>query len=337
MNETNPEVKQNTDDVAAGASPTSQAFDTKEDNGFSFDEVIFGDGSGTTERGTPVPEAQPQQPEGSQGSAPVEGQPEQPYEAKNDDKRFEYWQSKASKLENQLKEAQPLVDYVKKNPEIIQQQTAQPEQPAAEEFPPPPTKPKRPHNYNRELAYTDPSSESARYENEIEEWRDGMDEYNQLKVQYETALVREKMEEMETQRLAQAEHMRARNANQQKMQDINQHVQAEYGMTSEESVKFIKDMSDPSSVSMDNLVTLWRMNNGKSAAPQPSSPDLAGEEPRQRGNPSDAFQQTQRAQQVPPPMGVVSGQGSSNPDDGKTDGEKFMAALISSRDKNQAF
>ena len=98
----------------------------------------------------------------------------------------------------------------------------------------------------------------------------------------------------------------------------------------------MEDMSDPSSISMENLVTLWRMNNGKSAAPPVATPGFKGEAPQQRIGPSDTFQQTQRAQQVPQPMGVVSGQG-SNPDDGKTDGEKFMSALVGNYNDDKVF
>jgi hypothetical protein len=188
------------------------------------------------------------------------------------------------------------------------------------------------------MAYTDPGSDSARYEGEVEEWRDNMDEYNSLKVQYETAIVNEKLDAMETQRQRQYESQQARITRTEKMKEVGEYVQAEYGLSPEETGKFMNDMSDPSSVSMGNLVALWRMNNGKSAAPPVETPGLQGGAPQQRiGQPSEAFQQTQRAQQVPPPMGVQSGQASSNPDDGKTDGEKFMQALIGNHNDKQVF
>jgi hypothetical protein len=335
MNEnTNQEVTQENSEVAANTSPTENAFDTKEDKGFSFESVIYGEGE--QKRGTPLEEPA-QQAEAPEASAPIEGQPDTPYEAKNDEKRFEYWQSRASKLENQLKDAQPLVDYVKQNPQAIQQQAPAQAEPV-EEFPPPPEKPRKPHNYSREMAYTDPGSDSARYEGEVEEWRDNMDEYNSLKVQYETAIVNEKLDAMETQRQRQYESQQARITRTEKMKEVGEYVQAEYGLSPEETGKFMNDMSDPSSVSMGNLVALWRMNNGKSAAPPVETPGLQGGAPQQRiGQPSEAFQQTQRAQQVPPPMGVQSGQASSNPDDGKTDGEKFMQALIGNHNDKQVF
>ena len=325
----NPEHQANKP-VAANESPTENAFDVKEEKGFSFDEVIFGEGQGQTQRGTPI-ETNQATPAAEPEAAPVEGQP---VEAKNDDKRFEYWQSKAAKLENELQETKPLVDYVKANPQIIQPKAQQQAEPA-EEFPPPPEKPERPPSYNRELAYTDPNSPSAEYDRNVEGWRDNMDEYNSLKVQYETAVVREQMEKMETQRVNQQKNMEKRTAQTEKMGEVSEYVQAQYGLTSEETGSFMKDMSDPSSISMENLVTLWRMNNGKSGAPPVEAQGVQGDVPQQR-QPSAEFQQVQRAQQVPQPMGIMSGQ-SSNPDDGMTDGEKFMQALIGNHDKNQIF
>jgi hypothetical protein len=188
------------------------------------------------------------------------------------------------------------------------------------------------------MSYTDPNSDSARYDSEVDEWRDNMDEYNGLKVQYETALVREQMEQLDAQRVKQEQFQKNQRVKAERMNEVDKYVQAEYGLTNEESAQFMKDMSSPDSVNMGNLVALWRMNNGKSAAPPVDTPGLQGGAPQQRiGQPSPTFQQTQRAQQVPAPMGVQSGQSSSNPDDGKTDGEKFMSALIGNHNDKQVF
>ena len=126
---TNQEVTQENPEIAANQGPTQEtAFDTKDDKGFSFESVIYGEGE--AKRGTPM-DTPPQQAVAPNTTAPEQGQPEVP-DAKNDEKRFEYWQSRASKLENQLKEQQPVVDYIKENPQAIQQ-PAQAE--AADEFP----------------------------------------------------------------------------------------------------------------------------------------------------------------------------------------------------------
>ena len=87
----------------------------------------------------------------------------------------------------------------------VQQTEAQPQQEV--DFPPPPEKPVKPRTFNRQEAYEDSSSESARYLDEVDDWRDKIDEYNSLKNQYDNALVREKMEAMEEEK-AQAQRVR---------------------------------------------------------------------------------------------------------------------------------
>ena len=78
---------------------------------------------------------------------------------------------------------------------------------------------------------------------------------------------------------------------------------------------------------MDNLVQLYRMKQGGAAPVQQVAETPA--------TPSPAFQQTQRAQQIAPSMGVVSGQGNSQPD--TPAGQKFMEALIGKHNDNKAF
>ena len=88
-------------------------------------------------------------------------------------------------------------------------------------------------------------------------------------------------------------------------------------------------IENPESISMDNLVQLWRFQNGQADHVQHQAPSIMPAEP------SPAFQQTQRAQQVPPTMGVVSGQGNSV--DPTPAGQKFMEALIGTHNDNKAF
>ena len=71
-----------------------------------------------------------------------------------------------------------------------------------------------------------------------------------------------------------------------------------HGMSESEASDFMAKMSDPNSITVDNLVQLYRMQQG-GAAPQTNAP----------AQPSASFQQTKNAQQVPSPMGVMpSGQ-----------------------------
>ena len=123
---------------------------------------------------------------------------------------------------------------------------------------------------------------------------------------------------------------------QQQLGEINEYVQANYGLNANQAVEFINEYSDPSSISMDNLVQLYRFKHGGNVAgdvPQP----VQNAPINMDAKPSPTFLQTQRAQQIPSPMGVSSGQGSSNPDDGKPTGQSFMEQLIGNHNKNEAF
>lgn len=92
-------------------------------------------------------------------------------------------------------------------------------------------------------------------------------------------------------------------------------------MSPEETQDFVAKMSDPKSISMDNLVQLYRMQQG-SGNTTPT---------QNTGVPSPAFQQTQRAQQVPQPMGVQSSSG--NVDQGSAE-DSIMDNLIGNYNKN---
>ena len=345
---------------------SEQAFnDTPQAEGsekpFSFDDVIFGpEGDRKPSQAPPRTQEQvaadvtaqedapiPMEPIPTQEAAPVipppdltppvEGQTQSDgstYQAKNDDKRFEYWQSQASKLQNQVTEMQnkmPMLEHLERNPQMMQQQAPQaPVQQKEEALPPPPDKPQRPRAFSREAAYTDSASDSAAYLDEMEDWRDSMDEYNSLKSEYDSLKVQEYLQEQESLRQKQNQQMRAQQQQHRQVNEVTEYVQANYGMDVNQAAQFIKDYSNPESISMDNLVQLWRFQHGQSAPMQQSqAPSLLPVEP------SPAFQQTQRAQQVPPTMGVVSGKGNSV--DTSPAGQKFMEALIGSHNDNKAF
>jgi len=258
--------------------------------------------------------------------APVEGQPAEtfgntevdaPYEAKNDDKRFEYWQSQAAKKDNELHQFKTEVA------EMIgqQKQSSNPQQPAkTEEFPAPPGKPQKPRGFSREEAWGDSNSESARYLDEVEAWQDSMNNYRDLRNQYDIALVREQLGEQEQAKRVDEARRAQYNQGQREKQEVFNHVQGHYGLSADDATEFIHTMSDPGSISMDNLVQLYRMNKG-------------GEQVNtQSQGPSPAFQQSRNAQQVPSPMGVMPGQSSQ---DNRSDGDKIMDDIITDfKDKN---
>ena len=254
--------------------------------------------------------------------APIEGQPGISNQenalppVNNDETRYQYWQSQADKYKNELEKVQQNQQQTFAQGQQVQQQPAVPAQPQQEAFPEPPDRPTQPRVFNREEAYGDPSSDSARYLNELEDWRDDMNEYNSIKSQYQTALVEEKLNNMENERQNDIKRQQAAAQVQQQQQDITNHVKGQYGMNDTEATDFINRMSDPSSITVDNLVQLYRMQQGHAAPQQNPAP----------AQPSPTFTQTQNAQQVPSPMGVMPS-GNANVD-GKSMEDKMMDSMI---------
>jgi hypothetical protein len=233
----------------------------------------------------------------------------------NDEKRYQYWQSQADKYKNEL-------DGLKSNQGQVQQQPVENVQSEEkiEEFPSPPIKPQKPRVFNREESYSDPTSESARYLDEVEEWRDNMNEYNSLKSQYQTAVIEEKFSNMEQKRIDAAKRYEANQEKSRQVNEIKHHVMGHYGMNENSANDFMEKMSDPKSLTIDNLVKLYRMQSG-------------GNSSNASATPSSDFQQIQNAQQVPSPMGVMPS-GQSNVD-GRSMEDKIMDNLIGNfNDKN---
>ena len=212
----------------------------------------------------------------------------------NDERRFQYWQSEADKAKNEVAE---LKAQLNQQPQPQQVQPAPVEQKPVEEFPPAPEKPKAPVGFNRAEANEDPNSASAQYLNQLDEWRDDIIQYNSLKSEYQTALVSEQLQIQEKARQDDIRRAQAYQQQQQQVNQVHQRVQAEFGLTAEEATEFVQTMSKPESLTMDNLVQLYRMQKGSGQTVQ-----------TQPTGPSETFNQQARAQQVPSPMGVLPAQ-----------------------------
>ena len=291
---------------------TEEAF-TGENSGESLSPA---DAFGDLVKNVEQPSTQEQQPQ---------EQPQQNVQpANNDETRYQYWQSQADKEKNENTHLRDELNQMKGQLNALSGQgPAQQQQPAQEEameFPPPPEKPNKPGGYNREEAYSDPSSASARYMDELESWRDDMDEYNTAKTNYNQLMVQERVEQIEQNRVREQKAREAQIQQQRQVSALKEHVSKTYDMNESETNDFVSTMSDPKSISMDNLVQLYRMQKG-SGNPTPN---------QNTGQPSDQFQQTQRAQQVPQPMGVQSSSGNVevNTEDG------IMDRLIGNYNKN---
>jgi hypothetical protein len=277
------------------------------DNNLTITDAFLSNEEGTSAPATP--EVTPEAPAETTQSEPV-------YEAKNDEKRFEYWQSQAAKRENELKVLQQQLSEAKAEPATTPEVPAQQTQPATQEFPPPPSKPEKPRTFSRDEAYTDPSSESARYLDEVESWRDDMVQYNELKGQYDVAILQERLDAQEEERQKQVKQQKIQMDNQRQSQEIYEHVVGHYGFNEADARDFIQTMSKPESITMDNLVNLYRMQKG-----------MAAQAPATTAAPSPAFTQTQNAQSIPSPMGVVTGESNT---DTRSDSDQVMDDLINS-------
>ena len=283
----------------------------------SLEEAVFG-GEGSDSN---VSGAFTSGEEGNANPAP-QGQPGQenqniPPQPNNDETRYQYWQSQSDKYKNELESLKQQVQQTQ-----VQPQQAQPQEQVSadtggyDEFPPAPDKPQRPRTYSREEAYSDPSSESARYLDELEGWRDDMNEYNSLKSQYQTAVIEDKFNAMEQERINNIKRAEAQQKTAAQISEVKNHVMGHYGMNDNEANDFMQKMSNPNSITVDNLVQLYRMQNGGAAPQQNPAP----------AQPSEAFTQTKNAQQIPSPMGVMPS-GNSNVD-GRTMEDKIMDTMI---------
>ena len=269
--------------------------DGSNDSNLSVEDAFFKPTEETTE-GTPPQEQVP------------EVQETLAQDAKNDERRYQYWQSQAAQRENELQALRQQVEQAQTAPATQPQEQAE----TVQEFPPPPQMPGKPAGFSREEAWSDSKSASAQYLDEKESWDADIAQYNELKHQYELAVVKEKLDDQNSYLGAQEQQRQNKIEQGRQVSQISEHVQGHFGFTPSETQEFIRTMSNPESISMDNLVQLFRMNQ-------------AGGQPAQTSGPSEAFQQAKNAQQIPSPMGVMPSQATN---DNRNDADKIMDSLI---------
>jgi hypothetical protein len=248
----------------------------------------------------------------------VETTPEVNYETPQDNEevRYQYWQSEADKAKNENEQ-------LKKTVEILQQTIqkpaeSQPEEissePEIEPFRDAPQKPNKPAGFNRAEAIDDPNSASAQYLDAMDSYRDEMDIYNADKLEYESNLINIEREALIEEQKRQKDAFEAEQRNQEQVSNITQQLRSQYNANDDEVNDFIQKMSDPESLNIDNLWRLYQMDKGK----VPEQPVA---------QPSPQFNQVQRAQSVPAPMGVQSS--ANMQQTGKSASDLIMDDLIS--------
>lgn len=181
---------------------------------------------------------------------------ESPKEAKDDSERMEYWQSKADKLQAELNKKgsdeqdmaiySPIIKAIKEHPDILNQledrvngTTNAPEQKDAIAIP---AKPAKPKGYDPSEAVNDPDSQSWKYREDVEEYRDLMDQH------------REKVE------MSRIDEVRrdGENRRQAQLREANLNVlKYEYGWTPQQINEFEKTMMNPQNYNVHNLARYY--------------------------------------------------------------------------------
>lgn len=237
----------------------------------------------------PDPVAQPE------GSAIVDNQIINAAPQNNDEVRYQYWQSEADKAKNDNERLKQTVEVLQDALRSQGQVDAEPvdTEPQPEPFRDAPEKPQRPAGFNRADAIDDPSSPSAQYMDQMDSYRDEMDAWNRDRVEYESELLRMERESLEDARRRQQEAYEAEQRNAEQMNAIAQQLRTNFNASDGEITDFVAKMSSPESLSVENLWKLYKMDQGQVPVPEAAQP-------------SPQFNQIQRAQSVPQPMGVQS-------------------------------
>ena len=307
------EVTQDAPDVAQVKPMTPEdAFEQTQDKSSLIDDFFRANKMDTPSEANAEP---------SPVEVPTEQATEEESPIDNDVKRYQYWQSEADKARNE--NAQLAQRF-----EALEAQASQPQpddmEPIEEElsFPEPPSKPGKPSGYNRAEALEDPSSESARYLDSVDKWRDDMDEYNRLHQQYTQAVMVEERQRMQEEQREIQKAQAEKEIYQDNIRNMSSHLKQQYQASDEEIQNFVQVMDDPKNITVDNLFQLYRMQNGTQQA-QPMTQTASNE----------SFEQRKRAQSVPTPMGVVPGQSSSQPNSN----DSLMDSMLSDYKKRNPF
>lgn len=223
----------------------------------------------------------------------------------NDEVRYQYFQSLADKTraENEalkLKIAE-LEGRLSTVSQPVQQQQPEVQEESFPDFTIP--EPQSPMNFNWQEAYTDPNSDSARYLIEKQKYDSQLANYTKLASQYAIAKAQEaeknayqKMNEYQAQ-------MAQRMEQEQKLNQVQSELQYKYGLTRDQANDFITKMSDNNIFNLENMVKFYQTIS----QPQQQQP-YGYHQQGQYGQPSQAFNQYQRAQSIPNVMGVTNTQ-----------------------------
>lgn len=271
----------------------------KVDGPFDFDELLGGD-SGLAGFPDEIVSAEKKEKEVKPGTPSVAPNP-------NDAVRYEYFQSEAAKNKNEL-EAMKLQNAQLQAAVQGLQVPVQPPKPVEKSVPQIPESPKQPEKpayFSRE-ELTDPSSSSAKYMNSMETWRNDMVVHNNKVIQMNAEAQTNQFKKFKEDAVKEANHKEAVVEQQRQLSYLANQLKSKYSATDEQVQSFIQEMSNPDSVSVDNLWQLHQINHGVPVNSVQSKNIPTGQKAVHQ--PSADFKQTKKAQGIPETMGVMPGQ-----------------------------
>jgi hypothetical protein len=181
------------------------------------------------------------------------------------DESFQYWQSQADKKAKELEEVKsrysdleeiaPIARYIRENPQVLNsvESSLSANKPmdtirkdTSQELAKKPEKPSKPADYDPIEAANDTESNSFKYRESMEGYRDAMMDFYEAREQNRDLEVQQQQEQV---------------AQQNYMENVRSQLSNVYGFGERESESFIKDMSRPESLSLENLVTVWKLKN----------------------------------------------------------------------------
>ena len=196
--------------------------------------------------------------------------------AKEDPRRFEYWQSQADRMRGENQDLKQEIHGIKQY--LAQREQQSPSNTETMGSPVPtgnpqtelktPVQPTKPSNYNEVDAFNDPNSASFQYRNAMESYRDDVTTYMLQKDQ-----VREQRQ-MEQMRIQQDQMID---------QQAYNHATNNYGWDAHTANDFIEWSRNPGNVTIDHLAKLYEM-------------DKRGVDPRAEQKRQEMLNQQQRAQ-----------------------------------------
>lgn len=204
---------------------------------------------------------------------PIAETNEQVTSSKDDQTRFEYWQSQADKAKSELNALRQEVDYYRTQEQNTGlsngQPQAYPEQGLQEPSLKEPSEPERPVSYNEIDAYSDPDSESFRYRLARDKYRDDYMSFLKDKDQIREQQMQEAYEyEMQTQR-----------DNMMRTQAQSHAVNA-YGWETNKANEFVQWASNPDNLTLDNLAKLFELRSNPNPVVQQKTQQMQNQAER---------------------------------------------------------